>query len=113
MLVGELILLHASSRCKALRSLDISWSNVSDIGIQAFAEAVERYAYQTGVSGQAAQATLVPILLLSSNELSPKLINKFFLVPPAFDFFILASRWTIFAVGIFLMLFLLPWLDAF
>eukprot|EP00795_Rhopilema_esculentum_P012969 gene12969-3730_t len=41
-LVGELILLHVSSRCKNLRSLDISWSNVSDIGIQAVSEAVDR-----------------------------------------------------------------------
>eukprot|EP00794_Sanderia_malayensis_P016605 gene16605-18291_t len=40
-LIGELILLHAS-RCKNLLSIDISWSNVSDCGIQAFAESVDR-----------------------------------------------------------------------
>ena len=41
-LVGELILLHISTRCRNLRSLDISWSNVSDIGIQAVCESVTR-----------------------------------------------------------------------
>ena len=41
-LVGELILLQLTFRCRKLRSLDISWSNVSDIGIQAFAENVEQ-----------------------------------------------------------------------
>jgi len=41
-LVGELILLHVSTRCRKLRSLDISWANVSDIGIQAVSEALTR-----------------------------------------------------------------------
>ena len=41
-LVGESILLHVSSRCRKLRSLDISWGNVSDVGLQAVADTAER-----------------------------------------------------------------------
>ena len=42
-LIGESILLHVAARCTGLKSVDASWSNVSDNGVQALAEQVERY----------------------------------------------------------------------
>jgi len=35
---GESVLLHVSSRCKNIHSLDISWSNISNIGVQSICE---------------------------------------------------------------------------
>ena len=35
-------MLHVAARCTGLRSIDASWCNVSDNGVQALAEQVER-----------------------------------------------------------------------
>ena len=42
-LIGESILLHISARCLNVVSVDVSWTNVSDNGVQALAESLKRY----------------------------------------------------------------------
>ncbi|XP_015757578.1 PREDICTED: uncharacterized protein LOC107336986 [Acropora digitifera] len=41
-LIGESILLHVAARCCWLRSVDASWTNVSDCGVQALVDNVKR-----------------------------------------------------------------------
>lgn len=41
-LIGESILLHVALRCSNLRSVDASWSNVGDNGVEALVQNVER-----------------------------------------------------------------------
>ena len=41
-LIGESILLHVALRCNKLRSVDASWSNVGDNGVEALVRNVER-----------------------------------------------------------------------
>lgn len=41
-LIGESVLLHVAARCCWLKSVDASWSNVSDNGVQALVDNVKR-----------------------------------------------------------------------
>lgn len=41
-MIGESILLHVALRCSKLRSVDASWSNVGDNGIEALVQNVHR-----------------------------------------------------------------------
>ncbi len=41
-LIGESILLHVGLRCNKLSSVDVSWSNVGDNGVEALVQNVER-----------------------------------------------------------------------
>lgn len=43
LLIGESILLHVALRCKKVRSVDASWSNVGDNGVEALVDNVERF----------------------------------------------------------------------
>ena len=42
-MIGESVLLHVAARCCWLKSVDASWSNVSDNGVQALVDNVKRY----------------------------------------------------------------------
>ena len=42
-MIGESILLHVALRCNKLQSVDASWSNVGDNGIEALVQNVERF----------------------------------------------------------------------
>ena len=41
-LTGDNLLLHAAARCRAISSLDASWSNVNDNGVMAMSESCSR-----------------------------------------------------------------------
>lgn len=43
-LIGESILLHlASMQCHNIRSIDLSWTNVGDVGMQTIIDCADRY----------------------------------------------------------------------